>query len=182
MTDETSIRALIRETLARYGRLDILINKPTISPTLDMRPFDEIPVEEWDMQIAANVRGTFLCCKAAAATLRGQRAGKIINIVSAAFDLGEPNHLHHVASMGAIIGLTRGIAGELGAFGVNVNAIAHSLAPDMRLAQEPVASGQALKRPPTQDDLLGALLFLASPDSDFVTGQTLHIDGGSRYH
>ena len=83
--------------------------------------------------------------------------------------------------MGAIIGLTRGIASELGAFGVNVNAIAHGPIPEIGAAQEPLVAGQALKRAPTQDDLLGALIFLASSGSDFVTGQTLHVDGGLRY-
>ena len=118
---EASTRALIRETLARYGRLDILIDKPAIGTTSRPRPFDEISLAEWDSQLAANLRGIFLCCRAAAA-LRAQRAGTIINIVSGAFDPGAAQHLHHVAAMGAIIGLTRGIASELGAFGANVNA------------------------------------------------------------
>lgn len=181
IADETSTRALIRATLAQYGRLDILINKPTPPAASALRPFDEISLTEWDTQIAATLRGMFLCCKAAAPALRAQRAGKIINIVSAAFDSGAPNTLHHVAAMGAIIGLTRGIASELGAFGVNVNAIAHGPIPEIGVVQEPLAAGQALKRTPTQDDLLGALLFLASPESDFVTGQTLRVDGGLRY-
>lgn len=182
MADEASIRALLRETLARYGRLDILVNTPAPPVSRDRHPFDEISAAEWDAQLAANVRGTFLCCKAAAATLRAQRAGKIINLVSTAFDLGEPNQLHHVAAMGALIGLTRGIASELGAFGVNVNALAHSPIPALRPVQGSRPPGQALGHAPTLDDLRGTLLFLASPDSDFMTGQTLRVDGGLRYY
>jgi len=181
MTDERSVRALMRGTLVRYGRLDILINKPMPPVQPLSRPFDEVSVEEWDAQLVANVRGTFLSCKAAAAAFRAQRSGKIINIVSTAFDLGEANTLPIVASMGAIIGLTRGIASELGGFGVNVNALAHGPVPDMSLAPQREISGQALDHRPTFDDLLGALIFLASPDSDFMTGQTLRVDGGSSY-
>ena len=181
LTDEVSTRALIRATLARYGRLDILVNKPAIGTIYEPRPFDEIPLAEWETQVAANLRGIFLCCRAAAAALRAQRAGKIINIVSASFDSGEAQHLHHVAAMGAIIGLTRGMASELGAFGVNVNAIAHGHSSTTDLGHESLLARQALKRTPLQEDLLGALIFLASPESDFMTGQTLRVDGGLHY-
>jgi NAD(P)-dependent dehydrogenase (short-subunit alcohol dehydrogenase family) len=88
MNDEESVRPLARETLKHYGRLDILIDTPAIPSLRTMRPFDEIPVEEWDAPIAATVRGVFLCCKAAAGTFRAQRPGKIINLISTAFDPG----------------------------------------------------------------------------------------------
>lgn len=183
-----STAALAAAVLARWGRIDVLVNNAAIFSTITMRPFDEIPVDEWDAMMAVNVRGVFLCCKAVAATMRAQQSGKIINIASVVFDLGRANYLHYVASKGAVIGLTRGLATELGDYGVNVNAISPS-STQTEVPRETVtragalafAQNQTLKRVQAPADLVGTVLFLASSESDFITGQTINVDGGLRY-
>lgn len=189
VASEDSTGALAALVHERLGRIDVLVNNAAVFSTITMRPFDQIPVQEWDALMAVNVRGVFLCCKAVAPYMRRQRSGKIINMASVVFDLGRANYLHYVASKGAVIGITRGLATELGDFNINVNAISpsathhevrrESVTPE---AAQDFANAQAIKRPEVPDDLIGAMLFLASPASDFVTGQTLNVDGGLRYH
>lgn len=189
VASEPSTEAMAAATLERWGQIDILLNNAAIFSTIKMRPFDEIPVQEWDDLMAVNVRGVWLCCKAVARTMREQRRGKIINIASVVFDMGRPNYLHYVASKGAVIGITRAIASELGEYGVNVNAISPSSI-QTEIPRETVtregaiafAQNQSLKRVQAPADLLGTMLYLASSDSDFVTGQTINVDGGLRYH
>ncbi len=189
VANEESTRALAMVVNDRFGRIDVLVNNAAIFSTIKMRPFDEIPVDEWDALMAVNVRGVFLCCKAVAPYMRRQRSGKIINIASVVFDMGRANYLHYVASKGAVIGITRGVATELGDFNINVNAISPS-ATHHEILRESVtpegaqafASAQAIKRPEVPEDLIGTLLFLASPASDFISGQTINVDGGLHYH
>ncbi len=189
VASEESTRAMAATVAERLGRIDVLVNNAAIFSTIKMRPFEQIPVDEWDALMAVNVRGVFLCCKAVTPYMKRQQAGKIINIASVVFDLGRANYLHYVASKGAVIGITRGIATELGDFNVNVNAISPS-ATQTELPRETVtrelahqfAQGQAIKRPETPADLVGTVVFLASSDSDFITGQTINVDGGMRYH
>lgn len=189
VASEASTQAMAAATLERWGRIDILLNNAAIFSTIKMRPFDQIPVPEWDDLMAVNVRGVWLCCKAVAPTMRTQRRGKIINIASVVFDLGRANYLHYVASKGAVIGITRGIATELGDSGVNVNAISPS-STQTEIPRETVtregavafAQNQAIKRVQAPADLVGTAIFLASSDSDFITGQTINVDGGLRYH
>ncbi|HEX2916043.1 MAG TPA: 3-oxoacyl-ACP reductase family protein [Chloroflexia bacterium] len=189
VTSEESTQALTRQVFEQYGRIDVLVNNAAMFSTIKMRPFDEIPVEEWDALMAVNVRGVFLCCKAVAPYMRQQRSGKIINIASIVFDLGRANYLHYVASKGAVIGITRGVATELGDYNVNVNAISPSSV-QTEIPRETVtregalqfAQGQVLRRVESPDDLVGTVIFLASSDSDFITGQTLNVDGGMRFH
>jgi 3-oxoacyl-[acyl-carrier protein] reductase len=186
---EDSTRALAATVHERFGRIDVLVNNAAIFSTIKMRPFDEIPVDEWDALMAVNVRGVFLCCKAVAPYMRQQRSGKIINIASVVFDLGRAHYLHYVASKGAVIGITRGVATELGDFNINANAISPS-ATHHEVRRESVtpegaqefANQQAIKRPEVPEDLIGTVIFLASPASDFITGQTFNVDGGLRYH
>jgi 3-oxoacyl-[acyl-carrier protein] reductase len=181
-----AMAAAARET---FGRIDVLINNAAIFSTIRMRPFDQIPVSEWDTLMAVNVRGVWLCCKAVAPIMREQRGGKIINIASIVFDMGRANYLHYVTSKGAVIGMTRGLATELGEWNVNVNAISPS-STQTEVPRETVtremaqsfAQGQAIKRVEGPDDLVGTVIFLASSDSDFITGQTINVDGGMRYH
>lgn len=189
VTSEESTQAVARQVFEQYGRIDVLVNNAAMFSTLKMRPFDEIPVAEWDALMAVNVRGVFLCCKAVAPYMRRQRSGKIINIASIVFDLGRANYLHYVASKGAVIGITRGVANELGDYNVNVNAISPSSV-QTEIPRETVtregalqfAQGQALKRVESPADLVGTVIFLASKDSDFITGQTINVDGGMRFH
>jgi 3-oxoacyl-[acyl-carrier protein] reductase len=189
VASEASTQAMAAATLERWGRIDILLNNAAIFSTIKMRPFDQIPVQEWDVLMAVNVRGVWLCCKAVAPAMREQRRGKIINIASIVFDMGRANYLHYVASKGAVIGITRGIATELGDYGINVNAISPS-STQTEIPRETVtregalafAQNQTLKRVQGPADLVGTAIFLASSDSDFITGQTINVDGGLRYH
>ncbi|GAB4443269.1 MAG: 3-oxoacyl-ACP reductase FabG [Chloroflexi bacterium OHK40] len=189
VASEASTRAMADAALDRWGRIDILLNNAAIFSTIKMRPFDEIPVQEWDDLMAVNVRGVWLCCKAVAPAMRAQRRGKIINIASVVFDLGRANYLHYVASKGAVIGITRGVATELGDYGVNVNAISPS-STQTEIPRETVtregavafAQNQTIKRVQAPADLVGTAIFLASSDSDFITGQTINVDGGLRFH
>ncbi len=189
VTSEESTEALARQVFEQYGRIDALVNNAAMFSNIKMRPFDQIPVQEWDNLMAVNVRGVFLCCKAVAPFMRQQRSGKIINIASIVFDLGRANYLHYVASKGAVIGITRGVASELGDYNINVNAISPSSV-QTEIPRETVtregalqfAQGQVLKRVESPDDLVGTVIFLASSDSDFITGQTINVDGGMRFH
>ncbi|MGD0237926.1 MAG: 3-oxoacyl-ACP reductase family protein [Syntrophorhabdales bacterium] len=187
VSDEESVRAMARETIERFGRIDILVNNAGLFTTVAKKPFYDISVEEWDRVMSVNVKGTFLCSKAVYPQMKKQGKGKIINISSATFFMGAPNFGHYVASKGAVVGLTRAFAREVGDSGICVNAIAPGLTVSEIIrgnAKYPeeylklVASGRSIKRDETPDDLTGAVVFLASDDSDFLTGQTIVVDGG----
>ena len=167
-----------------FGRIDILVNNAAIYLSINRRPFYEISAEEWDRVTSVNIKGTFLCAKAVLPHMRDQEGGRIINISSNTVMAGTPNFLHYVASKAALIGMTRSMARELGTFGINVNAIAPGLVEHegQTVPAEISASrvdARSIKRQQVPGDLTGAVLYLASADSDFVTGQTLVVDGGN---
>ena len=167
-----------------FGRIDILVNNAAIYLSIHRRPFHEISAEEWDRVTAVNIKGVFLCAKAVLPAMRERGGGRIINISSNTVMAGTPNFLHYVASKAALIGMTRSMARELGGHGINVNAIAPGLVEHegQTVPAEISASrveARSIKRPQVPRDLTGAVLYLASPDSDFVTGQTLVVDGGN---
>ena len=167
-----------------FGRIDVLVNNAAIYLSIHRRPFYEISAEEWDRVTAVNVKGVFLCAKAVLPAMREQGGGKIINISSNTVMAGTPNFLHYVASKAALIGMTRSMARELGGYGINVNAIAPGLVEHEGQTVPPEISAsrvnaRSIKRRQAPQDLTGAVLYLASPDSDFVTGQTLVVDGGN---
>ncbi len=178
-------------TMERFGRIDGLINNAAMfqRPAMSRVPFDEIPVEEWDRLMAVNLRGIFLCCRAVVHHMKQQQSGKIVNISSGTVFSGTPNLLHYVTSKAGVIGLTRGLARELGDYNINVNAIAPGLTISMDDSND-VRSGfndlrvqaRALKRTETPEDLVGTAVFLCSSDSDFMTGQTMVVDGGLQMH
>ena len=175
------------ETVNAFGRIDILINNAAIFINLQRHPFYEISADEWDRVSAVNIKGPFLCAKAVFAQMKEQKYGKIINISSSTAYWGTPNFLHYVASKTALIGMTRSLAREVGDYGICVNAIAPGLvehegqnAP--QALTELQLKARSIKRLQTPEDLLGTLVFLASPDSDFMTGQTIVVDGGSIMH
>lgn len=182
---------MAKVTLERFGRIDGLINNAAMfqRPAMSRVPFDQIPVDEWDRLMAVNLRGVFLCCRAVAPQMKEQRSGKIVNISSGTVFFGSTNLLHYVTSKAGVIGLTRGLARELGEFNINVNAIAPGLTVSMDEMHE-VRSGlneqriqaRALKRSEMPEDLVGAAVFLCSSDSDFMTGQTMVVDGGAQMH
>jgi NAD(P)-dependent dehydrogenase (short-subunit alcohol dehydrogenase family) len=188
VTDSNAVNAFVAEVDARGSGIQILINNAALNGSPMPKPFTEISDEEWDLTMAVNVRGAFAFARAVAPIMQAQRYGRIINLSSALFFRGTTGMLQYGASKGAIVGLTRGLARELGAHAITVNAIA----PGRTLSEAALAKGgdysapliamRALKREGYPDDLTGALLFLASRESAFVTGQTLVVDGGAVMH
>ena len=191
VTDAQSCAAMVEATVERFGGIDVLVNNAALFGQLERRPFENIDNDEWDRVIAVNVTGAFLCVRAAAPEMREKGHGKIINITSGTAFKGSPSMLHYVSSKGAIIAFTRALARELGNDGICVNAISpglilseNILARADELAETIVLqrAGRSFKRDGMPGDLLGALVYLASADSDFVTGQTLVVDGGEVMH
>src|SRR5262245_12686597 len=186
---EEDTERLAAETLARFGRIDVLMNNAAVYGTLRRRTLLEIPVEEWDRVMAVNLRGLFLCARAVVPAMKAQGKGTIINISSSTFFKGVPDFLHYTTSKGGVVGFTRSLAREVGEFGIRVNAIApgFTLSGDneRNISEErKQANVQArmLKRPELPEDLVGTFLYLASDASDFVTGQTILVDGGGSVH
>lgn len=183
--DPGSVDAMAQAVRVGLGTPRILVNNAAIFSTLAMRPFTEISVAEWNRVLAVNVTGAFLCARALVPGMAAAGGGKVINISSTTVMLGRPNYLHYVTSKAALIGFTRSLASEVGAHGVTVNAIAPGSteteierATITRADRERLASTSAMRRVQVPADLIGTLLFLSSSDSDFVTGQTLIVDGG----
>jgi NAD(P)-dependent dehydrogenase (short-subunit alcohol dehydrogenase family) len=184
---EEETTSMAADAVAAFGRVDILVNNAALFVNIERHPFYEITAEEWDRVAAVNIKGPFLCAKAVFPQMKRQRAGKIINISSSTAYWGTPNFLHYVASKAALIGMTRALAREVGQFGINVNAIAPGLvehegqnAP--KALTELQLKERSIKRIQTPDDLMGTLVFLASSDSDFMTGQAIVVDGGGILH
>ena len=191
VTDPASVRKMAESAVNEFGRLDILVNNAAIFTTLGFKPFAEIESAEWDRVMAVNVRGPFECVKAATPHMARNRYGKIVNIASGTIFKGAPLLLHYVTSKGAILAMTRSLARELGDVGIRVNTIAPGLIMTENVAANPSYQAtvvenniatRALKRAANPDDLIGTLVFLCAPDSDFMTGQCLVVDGGSIMH
>ena len=191
VTKEESTQEMAHKTLEHFGRIDILINNAAISTTIVKKPFYEISTEEWDEVIRVNLKGVFLCCKAVYPQMKKQGKGKIINISSGTFFRGLPNFLHYVTSKGGIIGFTRALAREVGNDGICVNAISPGYTLTEVLAEKPhdpeefvrdIVSSRCFKRDELPEDLNGTVVFLASEESNFITGQTIVVDGGSVFH
>lgn len=188
VSDEKSTQQMAEETVKRFGRIDILVNNAAIYYGITMKPFSAITVEEWDRLMAVNVKGSWLCVKAVLPQMKAQGRGKIINIASQTILLGTPMLLHYVTSKGAILAMTRAMARELGDYGINVNCLcpgftmsesSQELCRSVEGLAEMVASMQCFKRSEQPEDLVGVCVFLASEDSDFMTGQMIVVDGGA---
>ncbi len=191
VTSAASVAALVGDTLARFGTIDVLVNNAGIFADLAKKPFTQIDDAEWDRVMAVNVRGAFACAKAVAPVMIAQRAGKIVNIASGTVFKGFAGALHYVASKGAVVAMTRCLARELGVHAICVNAIAPGLTMSEAVVDNPEWGGaaadatvasRALKRAQLPGDIVGTLVWLASDASDFVTGQTIVVDGGSVMH
>ena len=181
---EDSVEKTVRLTVKEYGRVDILV-------TLKPKPFLDITVEEWDQLMAVNVRGAFICIKSVVPFMQKQKYGKIINIASGTLFKGSPMLLHYVTSKGAVMTMTRCVSREVGDDNICIN----TLAPGYVMSENVIGSEsfdesfadfitqpRALKRRQLPNDLVGAMMFLASSDSDFMTGQCVVVDGGSVNH
>jgi 3-oxoacyl-[acyl-carrier protein] reductase len=189
IANEASVEAMARATLDRFGSIDVLINNASLMSVLPRRSWLEIPVDEWDRVMAVNLRGMFLSCRAVFPAMKAQKRGKIVNISSSRFFEGGPNRLHYSTSKAGVIGFTRSLSREVGEFGITVNAVA----PGMTQSDTQVGSssgnylaariaGRAIERIEVPEDLVGAVMFLSSAASDFMTGQTLLVDGGKSMH
>ena len=186
---EADTQRLATETLARFGRIDALVNNAALYGNLKRRPFMEIPVEEWDQVMAVNLRGLFLCARAVFPTMKAQGKGVIVNIASSTFFKGVADYIHYTTSKGGVVGFTRSLARELGPHGIRVNALApgftlsgeneKNISEDRKRAN---LEARMLKRPEVPEDLVGSMIYLLSDDSAFMSGQTLLVDGGGNVH
>jgi NAD(P)-dependent dehydrogenase (short-subunit alcohol dehydrogenase family) len=185
VAEEASIKEMIGIVEDQYGRIDVLINNAGIFSTLEMRPFDQIPLDEWEQVLRVNLTGPFLCARAVLPAMRRAKWGRIINVASGAVRLGRPNYLHYIATKSALMGMSLSMAREVGADGITVNAILpgatfteierKTITPAQK---ERVIAMQCVPRAEVPEDLVGAVLFLASEASAFVTGQSINLDGG----
>jgi NAD(P)-dependent dehydrogenase (short-subunit alcohol dehydrogenase family) len=193
VAEEPSCQAMAAQAVQHFGRIDILVNNAAVYGGLRLTPFEQIPEAEWDRVMAVNVKGIWLCCKAVVPTMKQQGKGKIINISSDTIWMGVPMFLHYVASKGAVFALTRALARELSGTGITVNAITpgYTLTEAAQGIAEPetvarlrtwVVDQQIIKRNEEPSDLAGTVIFLASEDSDFITGQTINVNGGATHH
>lgn len=185
------LNRMATETVAKFGRIDILVNNAAIFATVPMSRagFDKIEEDEWDAMMRVNVKGSWLAARAVVPQMQEQNYGKIINISSSTAFNGMPTRIHYTSSKAAILGFTRTLASEIGKHNICVNCVApgSTLAeenPDEKILEfrKNAARGRALKRVQEPNDLTGAIVFFASSDSDFITGQTLLVDGGNFMH
>lgn len=183
VSNEQSVKAMVDETAKQFGTVDILINNAAYFMTVRKGPFWEMTVEEFDKAMAVNVRGSWLCAKAVVPYMQKQKQGKIINISSNVALTGNPNYIHYVTSKGAIIAMTRAMARELGDWNICVNTVSPGFVVTEGRQVDPEyekirAQQRSLKRSQVETDLVGTVMYLASLESDFMTGQLLNVDGG----
>jgi 3-oxoacyl-[acyl-carrier protein] reductase len=190
ISNEKATQNLTAAVIERFGRIDALINNASLMSSLPRRSWLEIPAEEWDRVMAVDLRGLFLCCRAVAPQMKKQGKGKIVNITSTRVFEGTPNRLHYTTAKAGVIGFTRALAREVGPDNIAVNVVA----PGLTLSETQLATSQssylasgydqqrAFARAQYPEDLVGTVMFLLSDASDFMTGQTLVVDGGKFMH
>ena len=190
VTENSALTGSVAGAEAAFGPIEILVTNAALFAELRRRPFENIDEDEWDRVMRVNVRGTFQTIKAVVPSMRRAGRGKIINISSGTVLAGVPQFLHYVTSKGAIMAMTRSLSRELGADNICVNSIAPGLTvsdglhghPDYDEALEMNRNTRIFQRDMLPDDLIGTVLYLASPDSDFLTGQMINIDGGRTHY
>ena len=189
VTSRASTEVVAAATVDAFGRIDALVNNAGYYTSIVKKPFEELSDDEWDRCFAVNVRGAWLCARAVAPTMKAQRSGKIVNVSSMTVPTAPPGFAHYISSKAAIVGLTRALAHELGPFGVNVN----TLTPDYIAFDRPydnrqpemapaLAAQRAFAREQVPEDMVGTLLYLLGPGSDFVTGQNVWVNGGRAFN
>jgi 3-oxoacyl-[acyl-carrier protein] reductase len=188
-TCDVSDPAQVAALAAELGPVTALVNNAAVFSTLHMGPFEDIDPHTWDHVLRVNVTGAFLMCQALIPAMKAAGYGKVVNISSATIHTGRPGYLHYVTSKAALIGFTRALAAEVGPAGIRVNAVTpgstateidrETITPAQR---QSMAAATALRRIQVPADLVGAVAFLLSPESDFITGQTLNVDGGLAFH
>jgi NAD(P)-dependent dehydrogenase (short-subunit alcohol dehydrogenase family) len=189
VSDKASVHEMARAVVERYGRIDVLVNNAGYMTEATQLPFDELDVDDWDKPFQVNVRGSWLCASAVAATMRQQNYGKIINVSSMTVVDGTETLVHYLSSKAAIVGLTRGLARELGDFNIAVNTVTPDYIPHDRDydARQPPGQGariiarRCIKREEVPEDMVGVVVFLAGHGSDFITGQNIAVNGGSAF-
>jgi NAD(P)-dependent dehydrogenase (short-subunit alcohol dehydrogenase family) len=191
VSDESQVEQMVEDVVERYGRIDILVNNAGLYASLEMRPFTEIPIDEWRRVMDVNVLSMFLTCRAVVPPMREQGGGRIVNISSGTPFRGVPFLLHYVTSKGAIVALTRALAKELGGDEVLVNCVAPGFTMSEGVQEHPEViealrevsvAARTLKRDQHPEDVVGAVVFLCGPGAAFITGQTIVIDGGQYFH
>mgnify|MGYP001160034846 CR=1 FL=1 len=180
-----SVDAMVANTLDAYGKIDVLINNAAVFATIPRRKFYDIPYDEWNKVLHVNITGSYLCASAVVPAMRQAGQGRVINISSGTVPQGVPGFMHYVTSKAAVIGMTRVMARELGDDNININTVMpgyieteiNHASMDEETHQF-IQQERILKRPGTPDDLIGIVLFLASPASSFITGQSIAVCGG----
>ena len=191
ISDSAAVAAMVEATLSAYGKIDILVNNAALFGMLKHTRFEDIDEDEWDAVMRVNVRGMWLASKAVVPEMRKRKYGKIINIASTTALKGTPMLLHYVSSKGAVVAMTRAMAREVG----NDNICVNTIAPGLTISENVLEQGfwteewlesnrnsRVIKRLETPEDLVGTAIFLASGESDFMTGQILAVDGGAVAH
>ena len=189
VTNYNNCEDLVAKTLQNFKKIDVLVNNAALYGTLKSSRFEDIDPKQWDQAMSVNVKGVWNCCRAVIPTMRKQKSGSIINIASLAAIYGMPYAADYATSKAAVLGLTRVIAREVGKDGIRVNSVAPSMVKTESAEEflgekaergfEVIAKGQILQKTLEVDDIYGTILYLASDQSKFVTGQTLMVDGGS---
>jgi len=184
VSDETSVKAMAEAALQASGRIDGLINNAAYFREVKLTPFEDIDQSIWDRIFQVNVKGVWLCCKAVMPAMRAQAKGSIVNIASVVAVAGQPGYLHYVASKGAVLSMTKGLAKECGKDGVRCNVIAPGFVITDATKNRPIEwqqsflKARAISREQRPDDLVGTALYLLSDLSGFVSGQSIVVDGG----
>ncbi len=184
VTDLPAMEDAAKKTVDAFGRVDILVTNAALFAGIQRGSFLDLSMEEWDRVIKVNITGTFVPIRAFAPQMKEQGSGKIVNISSAVVFTGIPDFVHYTTSKAAVIGMTRAMARELGPHGITINAVApgYIMAPsnmdNPKSIDDLNISKRSIQRTGYPEDIVGTVLYLASPDSDFVTGQTMIVDGG----